>query len=82
MTARVKLGGMSKKGSDFNVQLSDAKAIPFYKLIYDGIYEVEVRIGKVRKSDVLLVKFDSLTINSEETGNLFYFTTKAVKGEI
>lgn len=81
-TSRIKLEGINKRGSDFVVQLSDSKAIPFYKLIYDGIYEVEVRIGKVKSSDVLLVKLDSITINSEETGNLFYFTTKAVKGDI
>lgn len=81
-TSRVKLEGMNKSGKDFVVQLSDGKAIPFYKVIYDGIYEVEVRIGKVKSSDVLLVKFDSISINSDETGKLFYFTTKAVKGDM
>lgn len=81
-TSRVKLEGMNKSGKDFVVQLSDNKAIPFYKVIYDGIYEVEVRIGKVKSSDVLLVKFDSISINDKENGKLFYFTTKAVKGEL
>ena len=74
--SRIKLEGNIYTDEDFKLQISDKHTEPFFDLIYNGIYEIEIRTTKVQDKDTLLILIKSIDINSDENGVLVYFTSK------